>query len=131
VSIRRLRPTPYWLFILIWLASVAVIAMSATVSAADLIYNLGLGVFAIITIAITQSDTHAPADSAQHPPIYAQIAFILLIIVITGLGGMAFHNMIDDYQGFMGVVFGIIFERTRSLIAPSIVHVVLNVFGSL
>lgn len=90
MSIRRLRPTPYWLFILIWLASVAVIAISATISAAGLLYNLGLGVFAIITIAST--------------------------IV---------------YQGFMGVAFGIIFERTRNLIAPSIVHVVLNVFGSL
>jgi membrane protease YdiL (CAAX protease family) len=35
------------------------------------------------------------------------------------------------FQGFLGVVFGIIFERTRNLIAPSIVHIVLNVFGSL
>lgn len=96
MSIRRLRPTPYWLFILIWLASVAVIAISSTISAAGLLYNLGLGVFAIITIAITQTDTPTPADSAQRPLIYAQIAFILLIIVITGLGGMAFHNMIDD-----------------------------------
>ena len=96
MSIRNLRPTPYWLFLLIWIASIAIIAASATVNASGLIYNLGIGVFAILTIAITQTAPAERADSAQRPRLYAQIAFILLIIVITGLGGMVFHNMIDD-----------------------------------
>lgn len=34
------------------------------------------------------------------------------------------------YQGVMGVVFGVLMARTRNLIAPSVVHVVLNSMGS-
>ena len=37
--------------------------------------------------------------------------------------GIASHSM-------MGLAMGIIFQRTRNLIAPSIVHVVTNMFGS-
>ncbi|MBL8157745.1 MAG: CPBP family intramembrane metalloprotease, partial [Anaerolineae bacterium] len=33
------------------------------------------------------------------------------------------------YQAFLGLAFGVIFERTRNLVAGSAVHVVLNTFG--
>ncbi|MBE0671834.1 MAG: CPBP family intramembrane metalloprotease, partial [Anaerolineales bacterium] len=29
-----------------------------------------------------------------------------------------------------GLAMGVIFQRTRNLIAPSIVHVIINMFGS-
>jgi membrane protease YdiL (CAAX protease family) len=32
-------------------------------------------------------------------------------------------------QGFMGLAFGIIFHRTRNLVAPTVAHVMMNVLG--
>ena len=44
--------------------------------------------------------------------------------ILQGLAlGIASHGM-------MGLALGIIFQRTRNLIAPSIVHVANNMFGS-
>jgi membrane protease YdiL (CAAX protease family) len=44
--------------------------------------------------------------------------------VLQGLAlGIASHSI-------SGLAMGVIFQRTRNLIAPSIVHVVINMFGS-
>lgn len=86
-----LRSRVVWAFAVVYLASVALLAASADIPALGLFYNLGLTLFVVPTLIVTDAAPHNRERATWR--LYAQIAVIGAVIIVTGIEAMAFHDL--------------------------------------
>ncbi len=105
---RSLRSPSFWLFTLLWLASVAYLMTQGAFSSSGLL-NLIYLPFILVTLLLTQPQPDSPApDVTARRGLWLQLAIILFFILATGLDGLVFHQVIPSglpvWSGMMDAV---------------------------
>lgn len=86
-----------WVFAAAWLLSALVLVVSGygfpVFSAVMAILYL---LFCLLTVAITEPNPPVRAVASERPRLWLQLGIIAVFIVLTALGGLAFHGVLPD-----------------------------------
>ncbi len=89
------RSPAAWLYAAIWLGAVVVLAASGNgFPVLGALISVVYLLFALLTAAITEPAPERRALPAERPRLWLQTGLILLFVVLTAWGGLAFHSVL-------------------------------------
>lgn len=92
---------PAWVFATAWMVSVAVLVVSGYgLPVFSILYGLGLLVFSLLTVAITQPNPASQRRAAEgRSRVALQVGVLLVFILLTAWNGLAFHQVVPSSPG--------------------------------
>lgn len=94
---QAIRSRAAWFFGAVWLVSALVLVVSGHgFPLFSLVMGLAYLLFSLLTVLITAPNPPAVVSSTERPRVWLQLGIIGAFILLTALGGLAFHGVVPE-----------------------------------